>query len=264
MGERTGIAWTDHTFNPWRGCEKVSPGCANCYAATLSKRNPAVLGEWGKGSARVMAAESYWRLPVKWNLDAQKTGIRRRVFCASLADVFEVRPDLEAPRARLFRIIEETPWLDWQLLTKRPESARWLALKAGWGAWPSNAWAGVTAEDQQRADERIPELLKIQADTRFVSYEPAIGPVDFRRWLVGIDWIIFGGESGNGARQCDAEWARSTRKQCAAIGIPFFMKQLGAVAMDLAFTPGRIHLVDRAGSDPSEWPPFLRVQEFPW
>src|SRR4051794_38669367 len=102
MATETKIQWTHHTFNPWRGCQKVSPGCAHCYAEQLSLRNPKVLGEWGPDGKRVIASESYWRLPLKWNRDAHKAGERRRVFCASLADVFEDRPELVKPRERLF------------------------------------------------------------------------------------------------------------------------------------------------------------------
>src|SRR5262245_49606753 len=119
--ENSKIQWTDHTFNVWRGCEKVSPGCAHCYAETMSRRNPAVLGEWGKHGTRVIASEAMWREPLKWDRQARAAGVRKRVFCASLADVFEDRPELVAPRERLFRLIEDTPNLDWQLLTKRPE-----------------------------------------------------------------------------------------------------------------------------------------------
>lgn len=124
MAENSKIEWTNHTFNPWRGCQKVSPGCQHCYAETLSKRNPAVLGEWGPNGKRVIASEAHWRLPLKWNKAAKLAGERHRVFCASLADVFEDRPELVAPRVRLFHLISETPNLDWLLLTKRPENIR--------------------------------------------------------------------------------------------------------------------------------------------
>src|SRR5262249_10541241 len=117
--ENTRIAWTHHTLNPWRGCTKVSPGCTHCYAAELAKRNPAVLGRWGPGGPRVIASEAQWRNPLKWDRKAKAAGKRPRVFCASLADIFEARPELESPRARLFDLIAATPNLDWLLLTKR-------------------------------------------------------------------------------------------------------------------------------------------------
>ena len=134
MGAESKIEWTDHTFNPWWGCEKVSPGCAHCYADAFAKR----LGHgttrpklWGPGSERKVASEAMWREPIKWNRSAEKAGKRARVFCASMADVFEDRPDLLVPRARLFRLVAATPHLDWLLLTKRPENAARL-----WGACP--------------------------------------------------------------------------------------------------------------------------------
>jgi protein gp37 len=132
MGTNSGIQWTTHTFNPWRGCTKVSAGCANCYAEKLSGRNPGVLGVWGKGGTREVAAESYWRFPLKWDRAAAAAGERHRVFCASLADVFEgpetmpaeALPAVRAARVRLFDLIRTTPNLDWLLLTKRPQHIR--------------------------------------------------------------------------------------------------------------------------------------------
>lgn len=302
MGSQTGIAWTDHTFNPWRGCTKVSAGCANCYAATMSKRNPAVLGEWGPHGQRAMAAPSYWRLPVQWNAAAKRDGVRRRVFCASLADVFEDRPELDAPRRSLFAAIAATPNLDWLLLTKRPENITRLMPEAGL----PNVWLGVSVEDQATADARIPLLLEVPAAVRFVSYEPALGPVRFDRiateelgrldalrgfhFVDGhnepistprLNWLIVGGESGPKARPFDIAWARSVVAQCKAAGVACFVKQLGARPIPL--TPmrlpsfdavtGRRHrgwiedghhaISDPAGADPAEWPEDLRVREFP-
>lgn len=246
MGAETGIEWCHHTFNPWRGCEKVSPGCANCYAETLSKRNPAVLGVWGANGTRAMAAESYWRQPVAWNREAKTSGERRRVFCASLADVFEDRPDLVDPRSRLMGLIVDTPNLDWLLLTKRPENV--MRLIPG-QHWPPNVWLGTSVEDQRRADERIPQLVQTPAAVRFLSVEPMLAAIDIARWFVKghcpehhfpggfchgpcasdqrVDWVICGGESGAGARPMRPHWARSLRDQCVAAGVPFFFKQWG-------------------------------------
>lgn len=275
MGENSKIEWCHHTFNPWRGCTKVSPGCANCYAETMSHRNPAVLGEWGPNGKRVIAAESYWVQPIKWNREALMAGERRRVFCASLADVFEDRPELDEPRSRLMGKIACSPNLDWLLLTKRPQDIT-PALKrladryAGYGqfagtlvrSWldgtpPANVWLGVSVEDQARADERIPHLLRIPAAIRFLSCEPLLGPVDLTRvrWQLedsigvvcggvlgdtdggqfsprgakgwGIHWVIAGGESGPGARPMHPDWARSLRDQCREAGVSFHFKQWG-------------------------------------
>jgi protein gp37 len=252
MGVETGIEWCSHTFNAWRGCTKVSPGCANCYAEKLSHRNPEVLGIWGDNGTRAIAAESYWRQPLAWDKAAAKAGERRRVFCASLADVFEDRPELVAPRRRLWEVIVRTLNLDWLLLTKRPENvARMLGpnginFYAREGPVPCpqpNVWIGTSVEDQQRADERIPHLLNTPAAVRFLSMEPLLGPVRLRnvpglnklptvhrlegRGPAGIDWVIVGGESGPNARPMHPDWARSLRDQCTAAGVAFFFKQWG-------------------------------------
>lgn len=211
MAENSKIEWCDHTFNPWRGCTKVSPGCANCYAETLSKRHPSVLGEWGKGKPRVLASQAMWQQPRKWEAAQARhqafmngTAERPRVFCASLADWLDIEvPDLWL--TRLLELIGQTPNLDWLLLTKRPElwsirmgdvigssgahaeDALWphegAALAEDWvvrGNAPPNVWLGTSVEDQTRADERIPQLLQIPAKVRFLSCEPLLGPVDLR------------------------------------------------------------------------------------
>lgn len=264
MGQETGIQWTDHTFNPWRGCSKISEGCKNCYAEQLVVKRQG-LPVWGEHAVRKIAAESTWRNPAKWNRDAQRDGVRRRVFCASLADVFEDYRgpdmlDVMVARQRLFNLIEQTPNLDWLLLTKRPENVMQM-INGAWdprhgGAFPRNVWVGCTVENQQRADTRLPHLLSIPASVRFVSYEPALGPVCFTDLVVGreivkplagltwfprssgpgltarssakIDWIIVGGESGPGARPFDLSWARKTVSQCIENGVPVFVKQMGA------------------------------------
>lgn len=199
------IEWTDFTFNPWRGCTKVSQGCKNCYAETLSGRNPAVLGVWGPKGSRPVAAESYWKQPLKWNRDAGNEGVRRKVFCASLADVFEGRGTMPesaysaivTARGRLLKLIQDTPNLDWLLLTKRPELVMDLVKEvrdslgdgrehaSSWlnGHPKPNVWIGTSVEDQATADSRIPHLLKIDAKVRFLSVEPLLGPVDLGRWM---------------------------------------------------------------------------------
>lgn len=180
MGEKSSIEWTDHTFNPWWGCTRVSPGCVHCYAETFDKRvHGKDRAHWGVKAGRRFFGDKHWNEPLRWNASAAKAGVRERVFCASMADVFEDRPELVEHRARLFALILATPSLDWLLLTKRPEKMVRLAEEAGWeGDWPSNVWAGCTVEDQQRADERIPELLLVPAAVRFLSCEPLIGAVD--------------------------------------------------------------------------------------
>lgn len=274
MAERTGIEWTDATFNPWIGCTKVSPGCANCYAETRDKRwNGGTPIHWGPGAPRQRTTT--WAQPRAWNKKAEATGRRVRVFCASLADVF----DAEIPpewRADLWRLIRETPKLDWQLLTKRPENILSM-LPPDWGHGYSNVWLGTTTEDQKRADERIPLLTRVPAAVRFLSCEPLLGPISFRpqadnvadmvrlmesgdaarpALLDGIHWVIAGGESGPGARAMHPDWARSIRDQCVAAGVPFFFKQWGefadpdhtSVPRDAAFGLNTIHWIEPSGA----------------
>lgn len=235
MGENTRIEWAHHTFNPWIGCTKVSPACDHCYAEAWAKRSGLV--EWGNHPRRRTSAAN-WREPIKWNREAAAAGVRRRVFCASLADVFDNQVNIHW-RDDLWTLISATPHLDWLLLTKRPQNIRHM-LPHGW-PW-ANVWLGTTVENQEEADRRIPHLLETPAAVRFLSCEPLLGPIDlteYRSWPCrdelsdfewnseGIDWVICGGESGPGARPMHIEWARSLRAQCAAASVPFFFKQHG-------------------------------------
>ncbi len=223
MGKNTRIAWASHTFNCWVGCMKVSDGCARCYAETLMHRYGRNV--WGQDAPRERTTTANWRKPISWNREAAEAGERARVFCASLADVFEARDDLDPWRADLWRLIEETKSLDWLLLTKRPEEM----VKRGpadWkDGWPDNAWAGTTTESQRWFDERRDHLLAVPAKIRFLSVEPIVGPVDFSGKLDGIHWVIVGAESGHGARPMDYDWVRSIRDQTKEAGAAFFYKQ---------------------------------------
>ena len=277
MGAETKIEWCDYTFNPWRGCTKVDASCKHCYAETMSKRNPKVLGVWGDSGTRVIASESMWRQPVIWNHKAgciaAATGvnIRPRVFCASMADVFEDRADLVEPRKRLFDLIDATPNLYWLLLTKRPKNVKRMLVFDWWLRNPGksleriidenlveprpNVWLGTSVSDQESADKRIPELLQVPAAVRFLSVEPLLGPVDLTHVPLpdgdrlgtglfahgdgcGIDWVIVGGESGGNARPCNVAWIRSIVAQCAAARFPCFVKQLGARPVGWCATQG--------------------------
>ena len=254
--KNSAIEWTDHTFNPWIGCSKVSTGCENCYAETLNNRMKWT--QWGPGGQRFRTGQNNWNEPIRWNAAARKareahegpeirqpgdafnqlpeTPYRRpRVFCASLADWL----DDKVPtgwRRDLLSLIEKTPELDWLLLTKRPQNwakmifdiatnqsglaSEWLA-----GRPPANVWLGVSAEDQIRWDKRVPRLLEIPARVRFVSAEPLIGPIIMGKSLP--DWVIVGGESGPGAREIAEPWVRSLRQESADRGVAFFFKQWG-------------------------------------
>lgn len=240
MGENTAIEWAHHTFNPWWGCARVSPACERCYAETFAERFPRTRGLWGARAPRKVASEKVWNDPIRWNREAEAAGERRRVFCASMADVFEDRRDLDDARDRLFDLIHATPGLDWLLLTKRPERVRLLVPQSWLLGFPENVWIGTTVEDQARADERIPHLLELPAKVRFLSCEPLLGAVDLdlvanpsvstTTWddhERGISWVIVGGESGRGARPMHPSWATSLRDQCREAGVPFFFKQWG-------------------------------------
>jgi protein gp37 len=224
MGKNSRIEWTDHTFNPWWGCTKVSEACKNCYAEAWSKR----VGQkvWGPKADRRFFGEKHWLEPVKWNADAVAHKRRRRVFCASMADVFEDREDLDPWRTKLWELIELTPQLDWLLLTKRPEL---VARLARWGeSWPHNVWLGTTVENQDAADSRLPHLAAIPAAVRFISAEPLIGAVSIQSWLgTAIDWVITGGESGPKARPSSPSWFRELLGQCMTANVPFHFKQWG-------------------------------------
>src|SRR5450830_1554464 len=198
MGENSKIEWTDHTFNPWIGCQKVSPGCDHCYAEAQNSFRKWNGGTWGPHAPRKRTSDTNWKIPLRLARQARKTGARPRVFCASLADVWDNRAPKEW-RADLFQLIAATPELYWQLLTKRPENISKMlpAAIAGLKPWPwPNVWLGTTCEDQKYYDHRWPILSRIPAAVHFVSYEPALGPLVLPSGSLLPDWIICGGESG--------------------------------------------------------------------
>lgn len=259
MGENSSIEWTDHTFNPWWGCTRVSPGCDNCYADTWSRRLGMSL--WDGQERRTFGAK-HWAEPVKWNRKAEKESRRLRVFCASMADVF----DKDAPgreRENLWDLIEDTPHLDWLLLTKRISNVKRMLP-----APPRNVWLGISVVNQQEADRDIPKLLEIEAAVRFLSCEPLLGPIEFPlpcRGSVfwgGLHWVIVGGESGPGARPFVLGWGKEIVRQCRAAGAPVFVKQVGSRPTNREGERCP-HVKDRKGGDPWEWPGELRVREWP-
>lgn len=228
MAEFSKIEWTDHTFNPWTGCTNVSPGCDHCYAEAWSKRSGHV--KWGN-NPRKRTTDAYWRGPLTWQARAkafaESHGRRQRVFCASLADVFDNQADPEW-RTDLFQLIRDCSDLDWLLLTKRPQNIGKM-LPADWGsAGYDNVWLGLTAEDQARYDQRWKFLANIPAAVRFVSYEPAIGPLRLHATGVQPDWLISGGESGPGARPLNPQWVLDIISDCRRYGVAPFHKQWGA------------------------------------
>ena len=259
MAENSKIAWTDNTFNPWIGCSRVSPGCENCYAENLmDKRYHRV--EWGPGKPR--SRTKTWKDPVRWNKEAKASGVRTKVFCASLADWL----DEEVPaqwREDLFGLIESCPDLDWLMLTKRPQHAKAMLPHAWIDSPLAQVWFGVTAENQKYFNLRVPIVADVPARVRWVSYEPALGPIliDFERRNY-FDWLIIGGESeqSSEARTFEIEWAESAIEQCRALGIVPFMKQVGTNA---TYRGQPFKCADKAGTNPAEWPESIRVREFP-
>jgi protein gp37 len=302
MAEKTTIAWTESSWNPLRArrpdgegegppivgwsCVRVSPGCTHCYAATMNRRLGTGLDYTVPDNARVQhfISEKQLREPLGWKKP-------RRVFVCSMTDLFgEWVTDEQI--LRVWTVMHAAPQHTFQVLTKRPERARSILSRLAW-ATPTqaerdagargfqahlngapaeplpNVWLGVSAEDQQRADERIPILLDTPAAVRWVSAEPLIGGIDFCGiggccTAPGLDWIVTGGESGPGARPMDLAWARSIRDQCAAAGVAYFHKQNGAGwarehnARGLDCGPA-----DRKGEHQEHWPPDLRVREYP-
>lgn len=267
MAENSAIEWTDHTFNPWIGCTKVSPGCDHCYAERDMAGRLKVV-QWGPHSARVRTKPANWRKPLAWNSKHEQFfaehGRRQRVFCSSLADVFD-NAVADEWRNDLANLIQDTPHLDWLLLTKRIGNAGAMLRAMFLDGVPDNVWLGATIVNQAEADRDIPKLLRTEASVHFLSMEPLLGPVDLTtaackpcptsggnlsmdpttgayeccsrcdftgigdEW--GIDWVIVGGESGPGARPMHPDWARSLRDQCAAVGVPFLFKQWGEHAL---------------------------------
>ena len=234
MAQTTAIAWTDHTFNPWWGCQKVSPGCQHCYAEPLSVRRGRPC--FGPRAIRQTMSMAHWKQPQVWNARAVATDTRRKVFCGSMCDWCEDRPEIVSERRRLWDVIRATPALDWQLLTKRPDRIR-ACLPDDWDAYTSgypNVWLGVSIENNDYVN-RADILRAIPAVVRFVSYEPALGPLD-RLELNGLDWLIYGGESGPNYRNHDIQWARDIRARCEAADVAFFYKQSPAPRTEMGTT----------------------------
>ena len=243
MGKNTKIEWTDATWNPIRGCSRVSEGCRNCYAESVAARF-SDLGQPYHGLAEFKIigkdtpnerTEAHWTGevafvpehlddPLRWKKPA-------KIFVNSMSDLFHEKVQDEWIE-KIMQVILACPEHIFQVLTKRPERmGNWVRnWKVGGVKFipPPNLWLGVSVEDQKTADERIPLLLEIPAAVRWVSYEPALGPVNFQNWVPrGIDWIVMGGESGKNARPMHPKWARDVRDLCKLVSTPFWFKQWG-------------------------------------
>lgn len=301
MGSKSDIEWTatinadgsvtpGATWNPVRGCVKVSPGCANCYAETFAERFRGVPGHAYERGFDVRLVPESLGLPLRWTKP-------RRVFVNSMSDLFQDGVPTEYID-RVFWVMAVAQRHTFQVLTKRADRMRSYlsdqgvhgrirAIRehetgySGETPWPlPNVWMGVSVENQHFADERIPLLLQTPAAVRFISAEPLLGPVDLTdvgdcinalndtdapSGMPFLDWVIVGGESGHGARMFNVQWARDIAAQCREASVPCFIKQLGAkpVGLGLGEHGGWYPIRSRKGGDMSEWPEDLRVREFP-
>ena len=256
MGATTKIEWCHHTFNPWWSCTQVSPLCDHCYAMMLDarwfKRE-----HWGPRAAYRYFDDEFWDAPLKWDRLAGAEGCRRRVFCASMADVFDNAVD-PTVRDRLWRLIRATHNLDWLLLTKRIGNAPEM-LPADWSVGYPNVWLLVSV-DQAALERDVPKLLAIPAMVHGVSVEPQLAPVRLGEFAPLLQWVINGGESGAGARPFHLEWSRALIAECKNAASPIFIQRVGG----RPYEKNRpLRLSDRAGADWSEWPPDLRIRQFP-
>lgn len=311
--QKTPIQWTDSTWNPARGCSRVSPGCENCYAERVAAHPWMSLpGKAYHGLAIVGPNGPRWTRVVRFVPEAVVEPLSwrkpRRVFVNSMSDLFHesltneqiaaVHAVMGATRRHTYQVLTKRAgrmfeWHQWAadrirkggglealaVIAEKELGADWLFVAATLrrGAWPlSNLHLCVSVEDQPRAIERIPMLLAVPAAVRGVSYEPALGHVDWSElWMASqqsvelgtvepaphLDWIIVGGESGPGARPFDTRWAVSTIAACARYGVACFVKQMGSRPLSLKGAP--VKLKDPKGGDMSEWPPHLRVRQWP-
>ncbi len=256
MGAVTKIEWCHHTFNPWWGCTQVSPLCDHCYAMMADARWFRRV-HWGPGAPRRYFDDEYWVQPLRWDRRAADAGYRRRVFCASMADVFDNDAD-PAARHRLWRLIRRTPNLDWLLLTKRIGNAPKM-LPADWRDGYPNVWL-IVSVDQAALGRDVPKLVDIPAVVHGVSIEPQLAPVRLGRFAPLLRWVINGGESGAGSRPFHLEWARLLAAECRSAGIPIFVQRLGSNPHNRGVP---LRLKDRAGRNWSEWPVDLRIRQLP-
>lgn len=305
MGIGTGIEWTDVSWPVVNGCRRISTGCENCYSerltATRLSKTPKYRGLaiMTPGGPRYTGVTRLWDRDLDLPLRRKKPS---RIFVANMGDLFYDKVsdrDIQA----VFGVMATAGQHTFQVLTKRPERMlEWMkktsheecvaelchrdvkfdspklrrnriaSMPAGW-PWPlPNVWLGVSAENQETADERIPLLLETPAAVRFVSAEPLLGPINFRNtagrdglWKkpAGLDWIIVGGESGPGARPYDLVWARSIIEQCQKTRVAVFHKQIGACPVDSEQPSVILVTKSKKGGDMAEWPPELRVRHFP-
>lgn len=274
MGKQTTIEWADGgTWNFLRGCLRTSTGCENCYAerqAIRGKNGPykdlvRSTPNGPRWTGKIGVAWDHMDDPLHW---PQRGKTRAHIFVNSMSDFFYKDVPQEALDAA-WKVMRKADWHDFLILTKRPENIM-DRLPADWGTGYPNVWLGVSAEDQNNADARIPRLLEVRAAVRWVSVEPLLGPINLKAYLVpssSLTWVVCGGESGPGARPCDVRWLESLVDQCKREGIAVFTKQLGAKPYRSPERDGatgyELPITDRKGGDINEFPETLRVREFP-
>lgn len=264
---QSNIEWTGRVWNPITGCNKVSPGCAHCYAETFAERWRGIPGHHFEKGFDLQLRPERLGLPLSWKKPT-------KIFVNSMSDLFHKDVPNDFIRA-VFTTMANCPQHTFQILTKRARDmrdllTRWeregLTLRSGYGVRLPNVWLGVSVENQAMANERIPHLLNTPAAVRWISAEPLLGPVDLAAIscpncggaehmgvLYGseqLDWVVVGGESGNGRRPFDPDWARTLRDQCAEAKVPFFMKQLGGPAQN-------------KHGDLEDLPEDLRIRQYP-
>jgi len=258
MGKTTSIAWTDSTFNAWWGCTHHGPGCANCYAEAWARR--CGFDVWGPGKPRRIFDEAHWRQMDQLNAQAAAAGASLRVFCGSMMDVCEDRPDVLPLAQRLVASARRWPWLDLLLLTKRPERFPSI-LPPDWRDGYPNVWLVASAVTQAEVERNADALRRVPARVRGLSLEPLIERVCTKA-LPWINWRIVGGESGSvdKARPFDPSWAADVVLDARIDGAAVFVKQMGT-----AWAAGqrRSLLAPRKADNPSDWPEALRVQDHP-
>ena len=270
MSANSNIAWCDDTFNIVWGCTPVDGDCKNCYADRLDSRYHADNPHWGKNAPRMLLSDTYWKQPLKWNKEAESIGIKRKVFCSSMGDVFEDNEIVDSQRLRLWDLIRQTPNLIWQILTKRPERII-DHLPEFWDEIRSRVWLGTSIGSQQSIERLAALITPIQSGIKFISLEPLHGEImlpfnDFvdngHKVCDLIDWVIVGGESGNETgkyryRRCELQWIERIVSDCQDQNIPVWVKQMGThLAKELK-------LKHRHGADISEFPAHLQIQQFP-
>jgi protein gp37 len=253
MASHSGINWTDSSFAPWRGCSNVSPACERCYAQAIDKR-AGLAAAWGPSGTRQRTSADYWLQPLRWQQQAARTGVRRRVFASHLSDIF----DNKAPYqwlAEFWQLVRETPDLIWMILTKRTSRIT-RSLPMWWGDGPENVWLGCTVENMEEARRRIPMLLSVPAKLYWLSCEPVLEQLDLREFLPRLHLCVVGGESGAGARPFMPEWARGLRDQCRDAGAALWMKQTGSCRVTWPYVRGH-------GDQLSDLPCDLQIRELP-